>query len=95
VIRAAVCSLPWCPNPGLCGVYGCHATMAAPEPPPNDARILWGVVANARANSRRKHAPLWSLVSAATGLGSTASAGLCRRFRFDPDSLRRESDRPQ
>lgn len=51
-----------------------------------DERILWGVVANAGRLSDR---PLtrWAHVVAATGLGSTSSAALCRRFDFDPDEL--------
>lgn len=49
-----------------------------------DERILWGVVANAGRLSQRK-APRWAHVHEATGLGSTRSSGLCRRFGFDPD----------
>lgn len=47
-----------------------------------DDRILWGVVANARP---RRRGPRWVGVMERTGMGSTASALLCRRFGFDPD----------
>jgi hypothetical protein len=48
-----------------------------------DDAILWGVVHN--AGHGRRPAPRWSHVSAATGMGSTASALLCQRFDLDPD----------
>lgn len=51
-----------------------------------DERILWGVVANAgrRATLPR---PRWAHVMDATGLGSTRSTELCRRFDFDPSEM--------
>lgn len=67
--------------------------MSSPRPskparsPKDDDRTLWGVVANAgRLSYARK--PRWAHVSDATGLGSTSSAELCRRFGFNPDEYR-------
>lgn len=61
---------------------------AAPTPLPEavraDDRILWGVVANAGRLSRERKVR-WSHVIDATGLGSTYSTDLCRRFGFDPN----------
>lgn len=51
-----------------------------------DDRILWGLVANAGWHSS-KRLPRWAHVKDATGIGSTRSAELCRRFLFDPDQV--------
>ncbi|GBQ36099.1 hypothetical protein AA19596_1913 [Acetobacter fabarum DSM 19596] len=49
-----------------------------------DDKILWGIVANARPKRR---GPRWVGVMERTGMGSTASVLLCRRFGFDPDEV--------
>lgn len=50
-----------------------------------DDKILWGVVANARP--KRKGGPRWVGVMERTGMGSTVSVLLCRRFGFEPDEV--------
>lgn len=58
--------------------------LLSARPGGDDDRILWGIVANAgRLSSRRTFR--WAHVVDATGQGSNSSAGLCRRFGFDPD----------
>lgn len=49
-----------------------------------DDKILWGIVANSRP---KRKGPRWVGVMERTGMGSTASTLLCRRFGFDPDEV--------